>query len=99
MTCKFVVLLGIAMTIFSCASTELTEGGRDVQVMKNDPPKGCKEIGIVTSDGGGLGSNDLEARRTRLKNNVAEKGGNYVRMDETGFAGKLIGTAYKCPAN
>jgi hypothetical protein len=85
------VFVCAASALAGCGVT-LTDAGKGVQLMKSDPPGGCKEIGSLE----GEGNTDVEAAKNDIRNKAAQKGANYVRM-ETIDGPYVTGTAYQCP--
>lgn len=90
-------IMAIALGTFGCAAT-LTAAGMKVKATKTAPPPECTEIGDVSA--GYEGS--PEAIRNELRNKAAEKGANYLVINEiisSGMYNLLVGsgTAYHCP--
>jgi len=85
-------LVAVALGLLcGCYTAPLTEGGKGVQLMKSDPPAGCREVGSVAGRG------DDEQRKVSLRNGAASKGGNYVRMETFDAATETAtGTAFRC---
>ena len=78
----------------------LTERGKTVQLMKADPPFGCKEIDSVKgADGGLIGDYDKNFTKNKaiIRNMAADIGANYVRIEAVSVKGEITGTAYYCP--
>lgn len=95
MTCSLCIAGSAALA--GCHSA-LTQAGRNVQLMKADPPNGCKEVGNVTGESVIVGgSGDDEDAKNELRNKAAEQGANYVRLEKMG-AGTAEGTAFRCPS-
>ncbi|MCB9489995.1 MAG: DUF4156 domain-containing protein [Deltaproteobacteria bacterium] len=66
--------------------------------MKSDPPDGCEEIGQVRGEPAGMGpATPMESAKIDMRNEAAEMGANYVRMEAVMQNGAVEGTAYKCP--
>jgi hypothetical protein len=87
------ILVGCATALPGYSAVALTPAGRNVQLMKADPPPGCAEVGPVRGEGDGA-----EFSKNDARNKAAEAGANYVRMESvTAHAGWLTGTAYRCP--
>ncbi len=102
---KIVRLRVGALVTGGCASTHLTDAGRQVTLSKGDPSKSCKELGPVNSavaDGSFVQRANhpldrLEEAKTLARNNAAKAGANYVRWDASTADGRNIsGTAYRC---
>ena len=88
----FVLLISLLVSLSACA-VALTPGGQRVKLMKSDPPGNCTEIGTVT---GSSSVGNVEKAKTKMRNNAAEKGANYVRFET--FNGVTVGgTAFRCP--
>jgi hypothetical protein len=86
----------IIISLFGCGAS-LSEAGRGVKVMKADPPQGCVEVGSV--DGSAKGPDHVERAKNAMRNEAAERGANYVRLETLNTEdGEAAGTAYKCPA-
>ena len=81
-----------AFVVSGCGSAP--EKKVDVQLMKNDPPMGCRMVGDVQSKG-----DDMNEAKANLRQQAAEKGGNYVRLDALNLAGGdavAAGAAFQC---
>lgn len=89
--------LALGCVILGCASTGLTAAGAKVQLMKADPPAGCKELGSVDGSHNYVGRANEAASKNVLRNRAADLGANYVRMETVSSAGIIAGTAYQCP--
>jgi hypothetical protein len=83
--------------------TDLTAAGRRVRVGKAPPHPKCEELGIVHGSGGGgmytTSEDKMEGAQNELRNQAAEKGGNFVVMDVAGsdMSGMTIsGRAFSC---
>lgn len=81
----------------------LSPEGSNVQLMKGDPPSGCKDLGPTTgtsmrsAGSQELPADELEYAKVSLRNKAAQMGGNYVRMDAGSTDGTtLSGQVYKC---
>lgn len=87
-------------SLSGCTATTLTAAGRGVSVEKADAKKECSEVGIISASSSNfVGETDANARN-KLRNEAAERGANYVRLDtyaENGNGVRYTGTAYKCP--
>ena len=85
----------LVLSTMACGGS-LSKAGAAVKVMKADPPQGCSELGAVS--GRAIGPDHIERSKNGMRNEAAEKGANYVRLEnldtENGYA---AGTAYKCP--
>lgn len=84
MRCLVLALVAAA----GCAAT-LTQAGSRVQVMKEDPPAGCQDVGPVSGT-------DPDPR-IQLKNEAGKLGATYVRLETVDSYHTEKGTAYKCP--
>lgn len=87
----FLVVTGTLM-VSGCGSTP--EKKIDVQLMKSDPPMGCKMVGDVQAKG-----DDMNEAKDNLRRKADEKGGNYVRLDALNMAGGdaiAAGSAFNC---
>lgn len=86
-------VIAAAQVSAACYSAPLTEGGKTVQLMKADPPPGCREVGSVSGRG------DDEEVKIAMRNYAAQQGGNYVRIETMDLRlGRGTGTAFRCPA-
>lgn len=93
---KIFFLTLIATLLAGCASaTKLTSAGEKVRLMKDDPPKECKELGNV--EGFDTWNGDTNNSKNIIRNNAADIGANYVRFETAEKFGKVTGTAFKCP--
>lgn len=83
------------LVIVGCASTEkINPEAQKVKVMKADPAASCDEKGPVDSTGW---DRDPVAISNRFKNQAANMGANYIRLESTTREGFQRGTAFKCP--
>ncbi len=90
-------LVLVASVLVGCGGSTLTQSGAQVKLMKADPPPACKEVGGVSSYT--IGPSYQEKNKTKLRNEAAEKGANYVRLEQNDSDGNAAGTAYLCPAS
>ena len=79
----------------ACGGGALTAAGAKVTLNKADPPPTCKEAGSVS--GYTIGPDYQEKNKNKLRNEAAEKGANFVRLEQNDSDGNAAGTAYKCP--
>lgn len=86
-------ILGLVST--GCGGGTLTEAGARVKLMKADPPQSCAEVGGVS--GYKVGPDYQDRLKNGLRNDAAEKGANYVRLETLTSDGNASGTAYRCP--
>jgi hypothetical protein len=93
------VVLAAAFAVLAagCASTALTAAGSKVQLMKADPPQGCREIGNVDGTYNFVGSASEGDSKNVMRNRAAELGANYVRWESVSPNGMVAGTAFQCP--
>ncbi len=87
----FLMVAGAVM-VSGCGSTP--EKKINVQLMKSDPPMGCQMVGDVQSKG-----DDMNEAKAHLRQQAADKGGNYVRLDALSMAGGdaiAAGAAFRC---
>jgi hypothetical protein len=84
---RFVWMFGILAATASCEATPVavSPSAQGVEIAKADPPKGSREIGpieAVHGNGcGGFGAKGTyESALAELRNQAAEKGGNYVQL-------------------
>jgi hypothetical protein len=93
----------VVLALNGCAESEAeqranAEKAATVRVSKADPPAECSEIGPVEQKA--LRPN-YERIYEAFKLRVADRGGNYARLDSIGYAGDFTavrGLAYRCPA-
>ena len=88
----FLVVAG-TLVVSGCGSTP--EKMIDVQLMKSDPPMGCKMVGDVQAKG-----DDMNEAKDNLRRKADEKGGNYLRLDALDMSGGdaiAAGAAFHCP--
>jgi hypothetical protein len=84
-------LLWLVLTI-GCSPVALTEAGKNVRTITSDPPATCEDIGTV------YGRGDSEEIKNGMRNEAAEKGANYVRMETYNpMTAGGSGTAFRCP--
>ena len=97
-------LLLLLLTSFFSAGcySDLSAQGNAVRIGKLEP-QGCHELGTVYGSGGGgmytSGRAKLESAQNELRNQTAEKGGNYVVMDVASSSPAsvtLTGRAFQC---
>lgn len=105
-----IVAMSIAIVVLAgCAATPISPGAEHVRLTKAEPAKECTPLGDVIGEQGNLVSgattsdNNLEIGATNdVKNKAAALGGNVVyilsdRMNPSGTAITISGTAYHCP--
>ena len=96
---KILICLVILVLVSACATPVVSESGRLVKTGKADPASNCEELGVVhwnnQKNWTKLSSNEI---RAKLRNDVSELGGNYMRIDTTDFYTET-GTAFRCPAS
>ena len=90
----------LALTSIGCATTRLTKSGKAVRLMKSDPPTACQEIGGVQAFGSAFTGDAAGDAKTKLRNEAAKQGADYVRMEtattNSGDHVTMSGTAYLC---
>lgn len=94
---KKLSVFGLFIMLTACASATLSPAGKNVRLIKSDPPENCQEIGQKTAMSG-MG---LIGAQNMLRNWAAEQGATHLRMDagvETNTGTQLTGSAFKCPA-
>lgn len=104
--------LAISVLSIACSTEELSSGGANVVASRNAPNVNCEPLGNLVGHGGGtfggqyLANDDLiEYAMNDLRNQTAERGGNYVQHDPptlgqgdgTTTTATISGTAYRCP--
>ena len=99
---KYSIVVLLSFAVVSCVSmTPLTQGGQLVRVQKSDPPSTCQEIGIISEGSTNLlrGGSPEENARNKARNAAAERGANYLRLEDfktTGNGSSVTGTAFSC---
>jgi hypothetical protein len=93
-TCRWLIVLGVVLGGVACGGS-LTEAGARVKLMKADPPPTCTEVGSVS--GYKVGPNYQDRLKNDLRNDAADKGANYVRLETLTSDGNASGTAFRCP--
>jgi hypothetical protein len=90
----FILVALTSFILVSCAKIQLTPGGNNVTVIK-DQPQGCKELETLTTPLG-----DPNLLKIWLRNQTAEKGGDTVMLESTSTNNtglyQYIAVAYKC---
>ncbi len=89
---EFLMFAGAVM-VSVCGSTH-EKKEINVQLMKSDPPMGCQMVGDIQSKG-----DDMNEAKANLRQQAADKGGNYVRLDALNMAGGdaiAAGAAFNC---
>jgi hypothetical protein len=89
------IFLFSSLFLAACGGGALTQAGANVTLNKGDPPQGCTEAGSVS--GYTIGPNYQEKNKNKLRNEAAEKGANFVRLEQNDSDGNAAGTAYRCP--
>lgn len=93
------LVVGSTLLLFAgCSSGKLSGDGQKVKVMKADPPANCTELKVVSNSP--VAFCDENCARNKIRNEAAEAGANYLRLDSTGMTGGspvMSGTAFKCP--
>ncbi|HVH47873.1 MAG TPA: DUF4156 domain-containing protein [Labilithrix sp.] len=90
---RLVLFLGLSLV--ACGGGALSPEGAKVTLNKADPPSGCTEAGGVSSYT--IGPDYQEKNKNKLRNEAAEKGANFVRLEQNDSDGNASGTAYRCP--
>jgi hypothetical protein len=107
----------LMVLLSGCVVAQLSESAKSVRTVKGDVPMSCTEIGTVDGVDSRLNSysastkfsGDRDQAYIRLRNNAAEKGGNFVRIDaegqeessdNVGITLKYVirGVAFRCPS-
>ena len=83
--------------LMGCASQSLTPDMNEVKASHDAPPSKCVEITKVTGTSASVKGTPEDALKD-LKKDAANRGANYVRIDEYSSYGTAVtGVAYKCP--
>jgi len=88
-----VIMIGV-LFFAGCGTTQLTNQGMNVRLMRGDPPLECKQILELYVE-----ENDLAGAKNELRNEAAKQGANYVRLDALEYyRGDAVasGSSYKC---
>jgi len=96
---RLLIPISLVMLLSGCGATALTAGGQSVKVQKSDPPPGCEEVGFLEGRSSNLVANYKENARNKLRNQAAERGANYLRLESEVVTGNGVAyeaTAYKC---
>ena len=96
------ILLVLLLGVFSSCASSLTAKGKSVKyVTKSEAPSNCKEIGEVEI--GFPKAVSTSDAKVMLRNETAEKGGNFLVIDtievhynDSGKYYEAGGRAYKC---
>jgi len=85
--------------VVACSPLALTDAGKNVKLLKADPPKACFDIGPVdgTVPESDTGMSREEFSKIKVRNNAAERRADYVRIDRVYEDGTIAGTAFRCP--
>jgi hypothetical protein len=87
------ISLGLA---FGCAHESLTPEVSNVKAGREKPKGDCVELSTVTGSTSTVHGTPEQALED-LKKETANKGGNYVRVDQYSSYGTAVtGTAYRC---
>jgi hypothetical protein len=89
------IILGFCLALAACGGGALTPAGAKVTLNKADPAAACAEVGGVS--GYTIGPDYQDKNKNKLRNEAAEKGANYVRLEQNDSDGNAAGTAYRCP--
>lgn len=91
---RWIAVGSFASLSIACGGS-LSQGGALVKVNKADPPPACQEVGGVSSYT--IGPDYQNKNKNKLRNEAAEKGGNYLRLEQNDSDGNAAGTAFRCP--
>lgn len=94
---KIFLALSLSLFLTSCGSTPVVPEGKNVKVSRDDADKDCRELGSVV---GRLLTTTAKPEDAieDMKQEAANKGANYVRMETASGLGSAVkGTAYFCP--
>ena len=94
---QMLFIVGVSFSLLSCRSHPVVPEGKNVKVSRDEASKDCKDLGRV--QGSLIGTKpDLEKAIENMKQDAANKGANYVRMETASSYGTSVsGTAYFCP--
>jgi hypothetical protein len=86
----------LAGSLFSCSSQPVIPEGENVKVSREAPGENCINLGPVTGTVRGT-KPDVEKAIEDMKQEAANKGANYVKMETASSYGTSVrGTAYDC---
>jgi hypothetical protein len=90
-------LILLPLFLMGCASQSLTPQVSDVKASHDSPPEKCIQVSKVTGSTSSAKGTTEDALED-LKKDAANKGANYVKVDEYSSYGTAVtGVAYKCP--
>lgn len=90
------VYLLVVFSLVACSSKPIVPKGEDVKVSREEAGKDCKDLGSVRGTVTGTKPN-LEKAIENMKQEAANKGANYVKMETASDYGTSVrGTAYDC---
>lgn len=98
-TKKNFIRLGLMTLLFlsACARTPIKPQDIEVEVRREKPPKGCKEVGRVTGKTTSTKPSE-DVVIEDLKRDAALKGANFVFLESfSSLGGAAQGVAYLCP--
>ncbi|NIQ00094.1 MAG: hypothetical protein GWM98_06455 [Nitrospinaceae bacterium] len=72
----WMLLMAVVVWVSGCGGVDLTDKGREVKLMKNDPPGNCKHVEDIEVE-----EDDTVSAKAELRNLAAEKNADYVRLD------------------
>ncbi|MCK5608307.1 hypothetical protein KAR91_40875 [Candidatus Pacearchaeota archaeon] len=91
---KNLFIITIMLTLYSCASSSISDGAKKVRVLNNsDAPAHCKELGQVESSAFSATENNRYNTLKEAANNI---GGDLVVARRRSTYNVVYGTAYKC---
>jgi hypothetical protein len=90
------IMFSYLFLIISCSSHPVLPTLSDIKVSRENPGKGCEELGFIegrVNDSKGTTEQAIE----NLKEEAIKKGANFVKMETIGALGTSVrGQAYYC---
>ncbi len=92
---KIVALLLLGL-LTACSHQPLIPEAKNIKVARENPGKGCEEIGPVQGSVSSV-HGTVEQAIEDMKLDAARKGANFVRLETASAVGTSVrGTAYQC---
>ncbi len=89
--------LSLSFLFVACSSPPVLMTAKDITVERKAAAEDCREIGKIMGRSNSIKATPEEALED-MKKEAAQKGANYVFMQETsGLGGAVTGIAYFCP--
>ena len=93
---RIFALFVAVVALGGCASRSLVPEKNNVKMSRENPPKGCEDLGKVT--GATItATQKAEVALEDMQKEAAAKGATFVRIEQYSAQGtKVTGTAFKC---